>query len=70
MSYVLGVDIGTSSVKAVLLEPRSGAVAADRCLPTAADLAGHRGALQVLTATKDNNKEQYTRRNDTKIQIN
>ncbi|KAM4619907.1 sedoheptulokinase [Polymixia lowei] len=35
--YVLGIDIGTTSIKAVLLEPSSKAIAASYSLPTTSD---------------------------------
>ena len=44
--YILGIDVGTTSVKAVLLEQRSKAIAACCSLPTAADLVDSSG-LQV-----------------------
>ncbi|KAK0141751.1 Sedoheptulokinase [Merluccius polli] len=45
--YVLGVDIGTTSVKAVLLERRSRSISACCSLPTAADVAEDHSGLQT-----------------------
>ncbi|XP_042370912.1 sedoheptulokinase-like, partial [Plectropomus leopardus] len=42
-SYVLGVDLGTTSVKAVLLETVSRSVAASHTLPTASAAPEHSG---------------------------
>lgn len=42
-SYVLGIDVGTTSVKVVLLETASRAVAASHALPTASDIIDSRG---------------------------
>lgn len=38
-TYILGIDVGTTSVKAVLLETGSRAVAASHALPTTSDIA-------------------------------
>ncbi|KAM9847092.1 sedoheptulokinase [Aulostomus maculatus] len=40
-SYVLGVDVGTTSIKAVLLERGSRTVVASQTLPTTSDLSDH-----------------------------
>ncbi|XP_056264338.1 sedoheptulokinase isoform X1 [Pseudoliparis swirei] len=42
-SYILGVDVGTTSVKAVLLETGSRSVTASHTLPTSCDLIDHSG---------------------------
>ncbi|KAJ3589635.1 hypothetical protein NHX12_010479 [Muraenolepis orangiensis] len=42
-TYVLGVDVGTTSIKVVLLGQRSEEVAACCSLPTAADMVDHSG---------------------------
>ncbi|XP_068457503.1 sedoheptulokinase [Clinocottus analis] len=42
-SYILGVDVGTTSVKAVLLETGSRLVAASHTLPTSCDIIDHSG---------------------------
>nr|XP_040036055.1 sedoheptulokinase isoform X1 [Gasterosteus aculeatus aculeatus] len=42
-TYILGVDVGTTSVKAVLLETGSRSVAASHALPTLSDITDHSG---------------------------
>ncbi|XP_049891140.1 sedoheptulokinase [Epinephelus moara] len=42
-AYILGVDVGTTSVKAVLLETGSRSVAATQALPTTSDIIDHSG---------------------------
>ncbi|KAM6911689.1 sedoheptulokinase [Lycodopsis pacificus] len=42
-TYILGVDVGTTSVKAVLFETGSGSVAASHALPTSSDIIDHSG---------------------------
>ncbi|XP_044078036.1 sedoheptulokinase [Siniperca chuatsi] len=42
-TYILGVDVGTTSVKAVLLESGSRAVAASHTLPTTSDIIDNSG---------------------------
>lgn len=42
-SYILGLDVGTTSVKVVLLETASRAVAASHASPTASDIIDGRG---------------------------
>ncbi|KAM8898313.1 sedoheptulokinase isoform 2-T4 [Spinachia spinachia] len=42
-TYILGVDVGTTSVKAVLLETGSRSVAASHALPTLSDRTDHSG---------------------------
>ncbi|XP_049599596.1 sedoheptulokinase isoform X2 [Syngnathus scovelli] len=41
--YILGLDVGTTSIKAVLLESESRSVAASQSLPTASDVADSNG---------------------------
>ncbi|XP_077361258.1 sedoheptulokinase isoform X1 [Festucalex cinctus] len=41
--YILGLDVGTTSIKAVLLESESRSVAASQSLPTASDIADLNG---------------------------
>lgn len=42
-AYVLGVDVGTTSVKAVLLDPRTRTAVETRCLPTEAEITDTSG---------------------------
>lgn len=42
-SYILGLDVGTTSIKAVLLESGSRSVAASQSLATASDIADSNG---------------------------
>ncbi|XP_031712824.1 sedoheptulokinase isoform X1 [Anarrhichthys ocellatus] len=42
-TYILGVDVGTTSVKAVLFETGSRSVAASHALPTSSDIIDHSG---------------------------
>nr|XP_061817930.1 sedoheptulokinase-like [Nerophis lumbriciformis] len=52
-AYILGLDLGTTSIKAVLLEKQTRAVAASQSLPAASDIADFSGIKA---------KEQDTRR--------
>ncbi|KAG8008261.1 Sedoheptulokinase [Nibea albiflora] len=52
-TYILGIDVGTTSVKAVLLETGSKAVAASHALPTSSDIDDNSGIKA---------KEQHTGR--------
>lgn len=55
--YILGIDVGTTSIKAVLLERGSKALVASQTLPTAADVAGNSGIkVSILTRQKLNNQ--------------
>lgn len=51
-AYILGIDVGTTSVKAVLLEAESGAVAAAQALNTASDLTDHTGGKVRAAVTQ------------------
>lgn len=51
--YILGIDVGTTSIKAVLLERGSRAVVASQTLPTAADVADSSG-IKVSTLARQN----------------
>lgn len=55
--YILGIDVGTTSIKAVLLERSSRAVVASQTLPTAADVADNSG-IKVSDLTRQNFKQQ------------
>lgn len=46
--YILGIDVGTTSIKAVLLEKVSRAVVASQTLTTAADVVDNSG-IKVST---------------------
>lgn len=49
--YILGIDVGTTSIKAVLLEKVSRAVVASQTLATAADVVDNSG-IKVSTLTR------------------
>lgn len=49
-TFILGVDVGTTSVKAVLLETGSRAVAASHALPTTSDVIDNSG-IKVSAST-------------------
>ncbi|XP_061154664.1 sedoheptulokinase isoform X2 [Syngnathus typhle] len=59
--YILGLDVGTTSIKAVLLESESRSVAASQSLPTASDLADSNG-IKVSARQTSAAKEQDTGR--------
>ena len=49
-TYILGVDVGTTSIKAVLIETGSRAVAASHALPTTSDIIDG-GGIKVSAST-------------------
>lgn len=51
--YILGIDVGTTSIKAILLEKGSRAVVASHTLPTEADVVDNSG-IKVSTLTRPN----------------
>lgn len=62
-TYILGVDVGTTSVKAVLLETGSRSVAASHTLPTTADIIDNSGikvgAFTYQTSTSSSEMNVY-----------
>lgn len=51
--YILGIDVGTTSIKAVLLERGSRTVVASQTLPTTADVADNSQIkVSILTRQK------------------